>query len=469
MYTRIQENIGGQHMELQEAVRGYQEQLLKSLQESIRIRSVQGEASETYPYGKGVQDCLEHALKTAAALGFQTTDLDHQMGWCEYGEGEEMVAVLGHLDVVPEGDGWSFDPFGGEIRDGKVFGRGAMDDKGPTMAALYALAALKDSGLPIRRRIRLLFGTNEETGSNDMKYYRSHGGEIPVMGFTPDGEYPVINGEKGLINVKFSRDYTQDGEVQILEIHGGSAPNVVPAEATAKIACPDDLATRLLEKSDEKIQYKKTENGILLTATGRSAHGATPELGINAIGLLLEALCELPLSEETKRWTSFLKDRIGLETRGTSLGIELADEISGNLSLNLGTLKGDASSVALEINYRYPVTKSYEDCAPILEQAFTEAGFQKTGERHKKSLYVPEESELIQTLLGVYQDLTGLEAVPKSIGGGTYAKAIPNIVAFGPIFPGDEVREHKPDEFIEVEKLMKNAEILAEAMYRLAK
>ena len=116
-----------------------------------------------------------------------------------------MVAVLGHLDVVPEGDGWSFDPFGGEIRDGKVFGRGAMDDKGPTIAALYALAALRDSGLPIRRRIRLLFGTNEETGSNDMKYYRSHGGEIPVMGFTPDGEYPVINGEKGLINVNFSR------------------------------------------------------------------------------------------------------------------------------------------------------------------------------------------------------------------------------------------------------------------------
>ena len=168
-------------MELQEVVKGYEEQLLKSLQESIRIRSVQGEASEQYPYGKGVQDCLDHALKTAEALGFATIDLDHQMGWCEYGEGEEMVAVLGHLDVVPEGDGWSFDPFGGEIRDGKVFGRGAMDDKGPTIAALYALAALRDSGLPIRRRIRLLFGTNEETGSNDMKYYRSHGGEIPVM------------------------------------------------------------------------------------------------------------------------------------------------------------------------------------------------------------------------------------------------------------------------------------------------
>ena len=456
-------------MELQEAVKGYEEQLLKSLQESIRIRSVQGEASEQYPYGKGVPDCLDHALKTAEALGFATIDLDHQMGWCEYGEGEEMVAVLGHLDVVPEGDGWSFDPFGGEIRDGKVFGRGAMDDKGPTIAALYALAALRDSGLPIRRRIRLLFGTNEETGSNDMKYYRSHGGEIPVMGFTPDGEYPVINGEKGLINVNFSRNYTQDGDVRILEIHGGSAPNVVPAETKAKVVCPAELAASLLKKSDDRIQYEKTEEGVQITAAGLSAHGATPELGVNAIGLLLEALCELPLSEEADRWVRFLEEKIGLETKGTSLGIEMADEISGNLSLNLGTLEGNDHSAALEINYRYPVTKSYEDCAPILEQAFADAGFTKTGERHKKSLYVPEESELVQTLLGVYADHTGLEPIPKSIGGGTYAKAIPNIVAFGPIFPGDEVREHKPDEFIEVEKLMKNAQISAEAMYRLAK
>lgn len=456
-------------MKLQDAVNSYEEQLLKSLQESIQIRSVQETASEQYPYGKGVQDCLEHALRTAEALGFETTDLDHQMGWCEYGSGEEMVAVLGHLDVVPEGDGWSFDPFGGEIRDGRIFGRGAMDDKGPTMAALYALAALKDTGLPIKKRIRLLFGTNEETGSNDMKYYLSHGGEIPVMGFTPDGEYPVINGEKGLINVTFERTYEQDGLVRILEISGGSAPNVVPAEAKARIQCPNDLAETLILRPNDKITYERTEDGVCVTASGLSAHGATPELGINAIGLLAEELCKLPLGADAASWLRFLKERIGLETTGASLGIALIDEVSGGLTLNLGTLHGDAQHVSLEINYRYPVTKSYEDCAPILEHAFAQAGFMKTAERHKTSLHVPEESELIQTLLRVYADATGLEAVPKSIGGGTYAKAIPNIVAFGPVFPGDEVREHKPDEFIEIDKLMKNAQIIAEAMYQLAK
>ena len=174
-------------MTLNEAVERQKEPLLQTLCESIRIRSVQQPAQEGAPYGPGVQQCLEHALAAARALGFATVDLDHQMGWCEYGTGDEMIAVLGHLDVVPEGNGWSFDPFGGIVQEGKVFGRGSMDDKGPTMAALYALAALRDSGLPLRRRIRLLFGTNEETGSADMKYYKAHGGELPVMGFTPDG------------------------------------------------------------------------------------------------------------------------------------------------------------------------------------------------------------------------------------------------------------------------------------------
>lgn len=179
--------------------------------------------------------------------------------------------------------------------------------------------------------------------------------------------------------MNFSRNYIQDGDVRILEIHGGSAPNVVPAEAKAKVVCPAELAASLLKKSDDRIQYEKTEEGVQITAAGLSAHGATPELGVNAIGLLLEALCELPLSEEADRWVRFLEEKIGLETKGTSLGIEMADEISGNLSLNLGTLEGDDHSAALEINYRYPVTKSYEDCAPILEQAFADAGFTKTG------------------------------------------------------------------------------------------
>ena len=436
-------------MTLKEAVELQKEPLLQSLAESIRIRSVQEPPADGAPYGPNVRKCLDHALAVSKGLGFRTTDLDHQMGWCEFGEGDEMIAVLGHLDVVPEGEGWTFDPFGGEIRDGKIFGRGSMDDKGPTMAALYAMAALRDSGLPLKRRIRILFGTNEETGSNDMKYYKSHGGELPVMGFTPDGEYPVINGEKGIINVNYEADYTQTGDVRLTKISGGSAPNVVPASARAEITCPDDMKPQLmvLAAGCDRITCTETADGFEILANGVSAHGASPELGINAIGLLMDALGTLPLDEPLLGFVHFLSDHVGLECDGTSLGIALSDEPSGKLTFNLGTIQGDETSFLIRINYRYPVTFTYDDCAPICDVAFLNAGFLKVNETHKACLYLPEDCELVQTLLHVYADETGLSAIPKSIGGGTYAKAIPNVVAFGPIFPGDEVREHKPDEF----------------------
>lgn len=458
-------------MTLQEAVLRQKEPLLKTLSESIQIRSVEDTPQPGAPYGKGVRQCLDHALAAAAALGFKTEELDGQMGWCEYGEGSEMIAVLGHLDVVPEGDGWSFDPFCGLVQDGKVLGRGAMDDKGPVMASLYALAALRDSGLPLRRRIRILFGTNEETGSNDMKYYKSHGGELPLMGFTPDGEYPVINGEKGIINADFHTEYAQTGPVRLVKISGGSAHNVVPAAARAEIECPKEQRAQLMQAAAQssRITCSETENGFLVSAAGENAHGATPELGVNAIGLLAKALTALPLSETLAARMQFLAEKIGLDTTGKALGIALCDEPSGALSFNLGTIEGDANGFTVRTNYRYPVTYRYEDCAPACDAAFAAAGFAKSHETHKACLYLPGDCELVKTLLQVYAEETGLPAEPKSIGGGTYAKAMPNVVAFGPIFPGDEVREHKPDEFMEVDKLMKNMQIYAQALYQLAK
>lgn len=454
-------------MTLKEAVARRREEMLQSLQESIWIRSVQGPAEPGCPYGRGVRQCLDHALAAADKLGLAWGHMDHQVGWCEYGEGTEMVAVIGHLDVVPEGEGWSVDPFGGEVLDGKVFGRGAIDDKGPTIAALYALAALRDTGLPLRRRIRLLMGTNEETGSQDMKYYREHGGELPVMGFTPDGEYPVIHGEKGIVNVTFQKNYTQSGPVRLVQLSGGSAPNVVPASAKAKLACPPELAARLVDT--ENIHYTPWAEGVEIEARGVSAHGSTPELGENAIGRLMQALSALPLSGAVLEAVQFLARSIGMETDGTSLGIAIRDDISGGLTLNWGTMEGSETALTLKINYRYPVTRHFEECGPVLQEAFENAGFTLLEQTHKASLYLPESSELVQTLMEVYTRETGQPAAPKCIGGGTYAKAMPNTVAFGPVFPGDEVREHKPDEFIEIEKLMKNAQIIAEAMYQLAK
>lgn len=456
-------------MTLNERVLAMQADLLSCLQENLRIPSVEGIPAEGAPYGIEIKHSLDHVLASAKKMGFRTKNVDGHVGWVEYGDGEEMVAVLGHLDVVPAGDGWTFDPWGGDIANGRIFGRGTMDDKGPSIASLFALAAIRDAGLPLKRRIRLIFGCNEETGAADLKYYLAHGGEIPVMGFTPDAEYPVINGEKGLINVTYSHSYQQTGALKLLSIQGGTAANVTPAFARAKIGCCPELAERIAKLYTPKMRFIKKDYGVLVEAFGVSAHGSTPEQGENAIGRLILALDTLPFEGELQQIIHFLAEKLGMETDGKSAGIALSDEPSGSLTLNWGTLDADEEKLSLVINYRYPVTKEYSDCGPALNALFAEAGFSLDKEAHKTKLYMSADCDLVKILLKVYKDHTGIDGKAKCIGGGTYAKSLPNILAFGPIFPGDEVREHKPDEFLEIPKLMKNTQMIAAAMYEMAK
>ena len=456
-------------MTLNERVMAMEQDLLSCLQENLRIPSVESSPVEGAPYGIEIKRSLDHVLASAEKLGFRTKNVDGHVGWAEYGDGEEMVAVLGHLDVVPAGDGWSFDPWGGEIKDDRIWGRGAMDDKGPSIAALFALAALRDSGLPLKRRIRLIFGCNEETGAADLKYYLANGGEIPVMGFTPDAEYPVINGEKGIINVTYSHSYQQTGELKLLSFEGGTAANVTPDFARAKIGCSPEYAQRLRKLHAPKMRFMPKDYGVMVESFGVSAHGSTPEQGENAIGRLILALDTLPFEGEIQQIIHFLAEKLGMETNGKSAGIYLHDDVSGDLSLNWGTLHADEEKLSMVINYRFPVTKEYDDCAPALDTLFAEAGFVKEKEAFKNKLYMSADCDLVKILLKVYKDHTGIDGQPKCIGGGTYAKSLPNILAFGPIFPGDEVREHKPDEFLEIPKLMKNAQMIASAMYEMAK
>lgn len=445
-----------------------QNELVSRLQDCIRIPSVYADDNSGYPFGKEVYNCLEYMLKLADSMGFGTHNMDNHVGWCEYGTGEEMVAVLGHLDVVPEGDGWTYPPFGGDVADGRVYGRGAMDDKGPVMAALYALLSLKESGAPLKRRVRIIFGCNEESGSADMRYYLDNGGELPVMGFTPDGEYPVINGEKGMLEENFTCEIKPEGALRLRELWGGTACNIVPGQAWAVFECEPALASKIAEMKENKITCTPVDNGIRIEAEGVSAHGGSPEEGENAIGRLMLFLAKLPLEGQLKNAVCFLAEKFGMEYDGASLGIALEDELSGPLTMNLGVIRGNASSIELKLNYRYPVTKHFEDCGTQVRPQFEAAGFRQSFFKHTQGIYMPPESELVQKLLKVYGDYTGLDTTPKCIGGGTYAKMLPNTLAFGPIFPGDEVREHKPDEFMEISRLMDNAHILADAIFALA-
>lgn len=455
-------------MQFAELLEKSKEEMLENLQKCIRIPSVYADDESGYPYGQQLHDCLTQVLELAESMGFETYNMDEQLGWCEYGTGEEMVVVLGHLDVVPEGDGWSVPPYEGVSKDGKIYGRGAMDDKGPAMAALYALKAIKDAGVSLKRRVRIIFGLNEETGAADMRYYKAHGGELPVMGFTPDADYPVIHGEKGIINATFACKYEQQGELRLKEIWGGTALNIVSPLAWATFACSKEMAEEIAAEIAEKISCELTEDGVKIIADGVSAHGGSPWEGENANGRLLQFLSTLPIEGELKKAINFLAEKIGMEYDGKSLGISLSDEESGALTLNFGVLRGNAESIEVKFNYRYPVTKEYDDCAPILQKEMIEAGFEQTFELHKRKLYVSRDSELVKRLMKVYKDCSGRDDEPTCIGGGTYAKALPNVVAFGPVFPGEEITEHKPDEYIIIDSLMDTANIIAEAMCALA-
>ena len=465
---------------LDEKILAMKDEIVASVQAALRIKSVEEDEKNGTPFGEGIQKALEHCLELSETLGFKTVNLDNMIGYAEYGEGDEMVAVLGHLDVVPEGNGWTYPPYAAEIHDEKIYGRGATDDKGPTIGALYALKAIKDLRLPLKRRVRIMFGLNEESGSKCVAHYVAKGGEKPVAGFTPDAEYPIINGEKGIVTCKYRRTFTQAEDFRLESISGGIAVNVVPDYAEAVVIVPASRteeieakaknADRILSDriSTQKISAEGNESTMVINASGVSAHGSTPEKGLNAVSILLEFLHSLNFPGELGEFLDFTHNFIGLDVNGQKLGIYSEDKISGKFVFNLGVIGGDDNEIFLEMNMRYPVTNTYEEFIDIFKAKMNSGKLDEIYLRHKKSLYVSPETPFIKKLQKVYEEKTGDKADLVSIGGGTYAKALDNIVAFGPIFRGQPMVEHKPDEYIKIDELIKNVQIMAAAIYELA-
>ncbi len=454
---------------LDEKILSMKEEIIKGVQECVKIKSVEEPAKDNMPFGEGVNKALEYCLDLSTSMGFKSVNVDNMLGYAEYGTGEEMVAVLGHLDVVPEGEGWTYPPYGGEVHNGKIYGRGTTDDKGPTIGALYALKAIKDLNIPLKRRVRIFFGLNEETGSKCVKHYVDKGEEMPVCGFTPDAEYPIINGEKGIVTCKYKRKLHQS-ENKIIALSGGIASNVVPDYAETIIEIGNNDINKIIEiaKQFEKIAVEEYGSNLKIKSYGVSAHGSTPEKGKNAISQLLLFLENLKLNKDAEEFVSFMNKYFGLDVNGIKLGIYMEDDISGKFILNLGTVKLDNDEISIEINMRYPVKKSYEDFIDTFKDKMLLGGFEEVYLRHKKSLYVSPDTEFVKKLQKVYEEKVGDKAELISIGGGTYAKAMDNVVAFGPIFKGEPMVEHKPDEYIEIDSLIKNVQIMAAAIRELA-
>ena len=444
-----------------------QDEIIKGIQESVRIDSVRGEALPDAPFGEGPKKALLHALALAESMGFKTKNVDNYAGWAEYGEGEEMIAVLGHLDVVPIGEGWNYPAFGAEIVDGKMYGRGVLDDKGPTIGALYALKAIKDSGISLDRRIRVIFGTDEECGSSCIEHYKEVGEETPVMGFTPDADYPLIFCEKGMTGILVGKKNPENGAKKVLKFEGGTASNVVTPKCCLQVE--GDLTVK--EVAGIEVEKAGNTDPVSVTsvfAEGKSAHGSVPHLGENAAIKLLEAVKGNEFGGDFQKMIAFLLEEIGTETNGEKLGIHFFDEETGETTVNVGVVKYDEDEMSFTLDIRYPKNGIIDVVENKVRETAEKYGLDILRCSSEKVLYVPKDSELVQKLMKVYKENTGRDDKPLAIGGGTYAKMFKNMVAFGPTFPGQEDNIHQPNECVSIENLMKAIELTADAMVALA-
>ncbi|MDR1943307.1 MAG: Sapep family Mn(2+)-dependent dipeptidase [Synergistaceae bacterium] len=445
--------------------------LVRDLRGLLAIRSVLDEESSSgeRPFGPGTAEALGYFLAIAERLGFRTRNIDNMVGYAEAGDGP-LFAVLAHLDVMPEGklESWRFPPFGGVISDGKLYGRGAIDDKGPAVSALYAVKALRDSGAKLSRRFRVIVGLDEESGSRCMERYNLSE-EAPEAGFSPDANFPVVNAEKGMLRFALKKKidpFSVKGVPELLDIYGGTRLNVVPDELNAffKGAAAGNLERVFLPIG---ASVANAGGGVLLTVKGVAAHAMAPWKGENAIQKFLSALDELDFGPVALHLELMkLRGLFGSETGGESLGIACRDGISGPLSCNLALISLDGGALTVKCDVRYPVTVDGKSVTDGLAAAAGSIGWDLDILNVSPPLFVAPDSALVKTLLDAYEAVTGERGEPFAIGGGTYCRSMPNTVSFGGLFPGEEELAHQANEYIALESLRKMTHIYAEALSR---
>ena len=445
-------------------VENYKEEAIKLLQDLVRINSVldYDTASTHAPFGKGINDCLEFMLEKAKKDGFETFNDEGYVGVVTLnGKTKEEIGVLGHLDVVPVGEGWTYPPFSGEIVNGKMYGRGTMDDKGPSIAAYIAFKMLKDQNVSLNKTVKLILGTDEETGWRGIEHYTKNY-SLPDVGFSPDAEFPLIHGEKGIVRVVMN-GLPANG----FTLKGGNIFNAVIGKA---IATTDiDLSMEFEEYLSENNLTGSIEikNGLFeYTINGKSAHAMEPHKGINA-GTHLAVFLNNYFDHPTLK---FITTAVHNDHNMLKLGQKTTHKVMGIITNNVGIIDFNEETSKFTFDIRYPIGFSYDYFKLALPNILGVYSINAEFVEHKTPHYIDIEDDLVKTLYNVYVKYTG-DTVnkPCTIGGGTYARALKHGVAFGLELPNEPSVAHQTDESLDIENFLKAIAIYAEAIYELGK
>lgn len=465
---------------LNDYIKTNKDEMIQKLQELIQIPSVYSESKNPLmPFGENANKALEYMLDLGNQLGFRTKNIDGYCGYIEFGEGKEMLGIIGHLDVVPSGDNWTYPPFSASIFDNKIYGRGAIDDKGPVIASLYAMKYVLDY-CKVNKRVRLILGLNEENDWKCIDYYKAHE-ESPTIGFSPDADFPCIYAEKSILTPYLSMDYsTQNTPITIQEIDcNHNAINVVPKICSTILKIDSTLhmdiliknIKQIIKKYDFEIDiYKINDEEVKLTSHGIGAHAAHPDLGINAISRLIIVLDEVFKTYDIFiALFDFFTKYIYTDYDGKRLGINDKDE-SGSLTLNVGNMTLENNILKIGFNLRIPIHTSIEHIENIFLECLSDyknITYKKVGS--KPALYIPKDNYLVKTLCDIYNEEANSYLEPIAIGGATYARAFDNCISFGANLPGQKDMCHQTDEFISIDNLLFACKVYAKAICELGK
>ncbi|WP_282709138.1 dipeptidase PepV [Ligilactobacillus sp. Marseille-Q7487] len=450
--------------------------LLNDLIALLKIESVRDESKGTpqAPLGPGPKEALDAFLAIGQRDGFETMELDGLAGHIAYGQGDEILGILAHVDVMPAGKGWETDPFDPVIKDGRLYARGSSDDKGPGMAAYYALKIIKDLNLPVSKKVRFILGTDEESQWRGMtRYFEKM--PHPDFGFSPDAFFPIINGEKGNVSLVVNFGKENGSEFRLTNFDAGLRENMVPRDATATVVTEDCAA--IAKAFDEFIDqypiegnYEINEGQIILNVIGKAAHAQEPRNGENAGTYLALFLNQYGFGKDAKNFLEFAAQYLHQDSRMDNFQTAYTDEIMGDLTMNAGLLsfnEQDGGSVTM--NFRFPKGIDEVQIKAAVEKVVAPMNATIEQGRVQVPHYVSPEDPIVSTLLDVYRRQTGEDAQPKVVGGGTYGRLMERGVAFGAMFPDTPDTMHQANEFIPVDDLLKATAIYAESIYELIK